>query len=58
MRRIAMQEECLKEQGQKPVSKKKNQNYHKSKKALDLKPAKIIKNKRLILSEMSRIHRH
>jgi hypothetical protein len=32
MRRVAMQEECLKEQGQKPVSKKKKQNYHKSKK--------------------------
>jgi len=25
----------LKEQGQKPMAKKKNQNYHKSKKVLD-----------------------
>jgi hypothetical protein len=32
MRRVAMQEKCLKKQGQKPVSKKKKQNYHKSKK--------------------------
>jgi hypothetical protein len=35
MRGVAMQEECLKEQGQKPVTKKKNQNYHKTEMALD-----------------------
>jgi len=35
MRRVAVQEECLKEQGQKPMAKKENKNYHKSKKALD-----------------------
>ena len=49
-----MQEECLKEQGQKPMAKKENKNYHKQKKALDLKPAKINKFLWLIIAKMSR----
>jgi hypothetical protein len=35
MRRVAVKEECLKEQGQKPMAKEKNQNNHKLKTALD-----------------------